>query len=164
MQLIDDASSAARQICSALVEQGEDLDGTLRIDRADVTLRDSDACRCGRIDPVIRAPAAAGEFPNPGGGGRRDIEDDLPDGQQPLSQVTTETVGVLDRPGALRPGLGPGDPGRVAGAGGVDADRAEVGVGGRADRGGGVLSRTVCVDVATCPESRMSSPVTAAVT
>ncbi|CCW14896.1 hypothetical protein EBESD8_54670 [Rhodococcus aetherivorans] len=138
VELAYDPSSVARQICSSFIEQCENLDGTLRIDRTGITLRRSHTRRCGRIYPVVLASAATGQFTYPSGGGGRDIEDELPEGQQPLGEVVAETVGVLDCPGTLRPRLGPDDQFLVVGAGGVDADRAEIGVGDRVDRGGGV--------------------------
>ena len=45
-----------------------------------------------------------------------------------MRQVMAEPLGVLDRPLARGPGLGPGGQRLVVGEGGVDADRAEVGL------------------------------------
>lgn len=107
VQLIDDASATARQVRSTFVEQRQDIGRAFEGDRSGVALQGDDACGGGRVDAVVLAPPAAGELPDPGGRGGRNVEDDLAGNQQPLRQMVPEPLGVLDRPLALRPGLGP---------------------------------------------------------
>jgi hypothetical protein len=108
------------QVDSTLVEERQRVRGGLRVDLTGIALQRRDTGCCGGIDAVVLAATAAGEFPDPRGRGRRNIEDDLAKSQQPQRQVVSEPVGVLDRPAALGPGFGPGDQSLVFGEGRLD--------------------------------------------
>ena len=62
------------QFCPVIVEQREVIGRTFGIDRSGVALRGSHTRGRGCIDPVVLAPATAGELPDPGGGGGRNVE------------------------------------------------------------------------------------------
>jgi len=118
--LIDRAGSAVGQVDSPFIKQCQRVLGGLRVDLADIALQCCDTGR-SRVDAVSLASAAAGEFPDPCGYRRRDIHNDLAQGQQPQRQVVSETVGVFDPPGPFGPGLRPDNQTLVFGEGCLDA-------------------------------------------
>ena len=99
------------------------------MDLPGVAVQSCDAgCGCG-VDAVVLASSTAGEFMYSDGRGDGNVEHDFTDGKEPQCEVVSEAVGIFDGPASVRPGFGPADQAFVFGDRGVDADRAEVGVG-----------------------------------
>ena len=77
------------------------------------------------VEGVGLAVVAGVEEPDPGGELGRHVDDVLAGLEQPLGERTSGTVGALDRPDPVRPGLGVGPHRRVAGLVGGEPSRAE---------------------------------------
>lgn len=78
-----------------------------------------------RVQRVGLAVVAGVEQPDPGSEFGGDVDDVLASLKQPLGQRAAGTVGALDRPDPLRPGLRKGSHREVAGPVGGEPTRAE---------------------------------------
>ena len=103
VELVDRTDPGLRQIDPTLVEHGHSVGAAFGFQGSGVALQRGDTRRCGGIDAVVLAAASARQLPHPGGRGGGHVDDGLAAGQQPRGEVSAESLGVLDRPPALRP-------------------------------------------------------------
>jgi hypothetical protein len=114
-----------RQIHPGLIEKGQGVGVAFGLEWAAVALQRGHAGCGGSVNLVVLAATAARELPDPGGRGRRHVDDRFTTGQQPGRQVPAEAFSVLHRPPALLELPRPVQHPAVLGEAGLDADRGD---------------------------------------
>ena len=123
MELVDRPDPLSCQVRSPLLQQRKHHCYVLGNDYRSVALKRCNTRGRSSVDHVVLTSPAPRQLTHPGGRGGRRVEHHLVLGHKPLSEMTTQTPGVLHRPTSLPELTRPAQQLPVTANGGLDSHR-----------------------------------------